>query len=419
MRCLLHFYWFIFTLHVTIYMYIYIYILYISLHRRFYLELKKSEKSRSFIMYSGLRYNLHQMLIALMCISSATEQTSLPCNLTNVCNKSNNSNNTEPPEKQWRFLSEEEMEKISMVTMSVSAMSGLLNFLVIVAIVIDPLKKLRKGPWITILNLATADLISSVSFICLWGDRFFTAIEQRKLYYAIIDFGWIFGASGSFLWLTMFTVQIFVLTKSPLKGRYWFTTKKKALVGIVIWICAFLLGLTNMSWYYFPRLVSLKFFIGQIAVLQIAVFIQIILNIQVAITILRAAGSVGNVENNKHNNIAKTVIILTLILFVSAFPYFLFKQMEFLARLGYFGQSKTSLILNGLAYCYTPIATVNFLANPILYSLRLPDYRKTLLAFIRGKKYRRTLRRSSSQFSTSRQTITSTARSQRMSSTSM
>ena len=77
------------------------------MHRLFNLELKKSEKSRSFSMYFGFKYNLHQMLIALMYISSAgqtlvrntTEQTSLPCNLTKVCSKSNNTNNTEPPEK--------------------------------------------------------------------------------------------------------------------------------------------------------------------------------------------------------------------------------------------------------------------------------------------------------------------------------
>jgi hypothetical protein len=248
--------------------------------------------------------------------------------------------------------------------------------------VIDPLKILRKGPWVTIVNLATADLISSVSFFCLWGEALFTAIQGNNLFYAIVGFFLYFGASGSFLWLTMFTVQIFVLTKSPLRGRYWFTTGKMVVIGIGIWICAFLLGLSNIAWLHFPYPVALKFYIGQIGVLQIAVLVQIILNIQVTVAIIRAEGSVGNVENNKHKNIAKTVIILTLILFLTAFPYFLFKQMEFLSRLGYFGQSKTAGILRGLSYCYTPIATLNFLANPILYSLRLPDYRQTLLVFV-------------------------------------
>jgi hypothetical protein len=303
--------------------------------------------------------------------------------------------------------------------MSITALSGLLNFLVIVAIVIDPLKILRKGPWVTIINLATADLVSSVSFFCFWGGDFFTALQENNLFYAMVDFFWGFGASSSFLWLTMFTVQIFVLTKSPLRGRYWFTTGKMAVIGIGIWLCAFLLGLTNIAWVHFPHPVGLKFYIGQIGVLQIAVLVQIILNIQVTVAIIRAGGSVGNVENNKHKNIAKTVIILTLILFLTAFPYFLFKQMEFLSRLGYFGESKTAAILEGLSYCYTPIATLNFLANPILYSLRLPDYRQTLLVFVgkRNGRRRGSLKRSSTQFSTT--TITSTVRNPKLSTTSM
>ena len=320
--------------------------------------------------------------------------------------------------QEWNFLSGEDKKKIAVVTMTVSTMSGLFNFLVIIAIVVDPLKVLRKGPWVTILNLATADLISSISFFCLWGDRYFTAITQKKLYYAIVDFGWIFGASGSFLWLTLLTVQVFLLTKLPLKSRYWFTTKKIVLAGIPVWLCAFLLGLSNIAWLHFPPLVSLKLCIVQIGVLQIALFLQIILNIQVTVEIIRAGRNIGNVQNNKHRNIAKTVIVLTLILFLAAFPYFLFKQIEFLARLGYFGQNKTASILNDLSYCYTPIATLNFTANPVLYSLRLPDYKQTVLAFV-GKGKKGSLKRSSMQMSSSNITNASSMRSQRASMTSM
>ena len=318
------------------------------------------------------------------------------------------------------LVSYEDIKKIAIVTTSVSALSGLLNLFVIVAIVIDPLNILRKGPWVIIFNLAIADLISSISLFCFWGSEFVPVIGQDTLFQAIVGFGWIFGASGSFLWLTMFTVQVFVITKSPLKGRYWFTTTKKVLAGIAIWLSAFLLGLTDITWLHFPDPMSLKFYIGQIAVLQIAVFIQIILNIQVAITIIRAGGSVGNVENNKHNNIAKTVIILTLILFLTAFPYFLLKQMEFLERLGYFGQSKTATVLNDLQYCYTPIVTLNFLANPILYSLRLPDYRKTLLVLVgRRKKTKRYRKKSPTHTSSTKLTKASSTRSQKVSTTSM
>ena len=268
--------------------------------------------------------------------------------------------------------------------MSVAATGALLNFVVIIAMAIDPLKILRKGPWVTILNLAIADLITCMSSFVLWGKSFF--IQNSELYYVYYDitiFGWGFGSSASFLWLTFFSVQIFVITKFPLKGRYWFTTLKIVLVGTAIWLFAFLLGLTQITYrFHLPETMGLKIWSARIGVLQIAVVVQIVLNIQVAFEIIRSGRSSGNPQNAKHKNIAKTVIILTLILFLTAIPYFLLKQLQFLARLGYFGQYKTAAVLLYFFYYYRPIAMLNFAANPILYALRLPDYRQTLLAFV-------------------------------------
>ena len=275
--------------------------------------------------------------------------------------------------------------------MSVVATGTLLNFVVIIAMAIDPLKILRKGPWVTILNLAIADLISCMSTFFLWGEIFF--ISESELYYDITIFGWGFGCSASFLWLTFLTVQIFAITKFPLKSRYWFTTLKIVLVGIAVWLFAFLLGLTQITYrFHLPERMGLKIWSARIGVLQIAVVVQIVLNIQVAFEIIRSGRSTGNPHNAKHRNIAKTVIILTLILFLTAFPFFLLRQLEFFARLGYFDQGKTAGVLRYLSYCYAPIAMLNFAANPILYALRLPDYRQTLLAFV-GKTRSRSPRR--------------------------
>jgi hypothetical protein len=274
---------------------------------------------------------------------------------------------------------------IIIVVMSVAATGALLNFVVIIAMAIDPLKILRKGPWVTILNLAIADLISCMSSFFLWGRPFFIQNSELYylLYYDITIFGWGFGSSASFLWLTFLSVQIFVITKFPLKGRYWFTTLKIVLVGIAVWLFAFLLGLTQITYrFHLPERMGLKIWSARIGVLQIAVVVQIVLNIQVAFEIIRSGRSSGNPQNAKHKNIAKTVIILTMILFLTAIPYFVFRQLQFLVRLGYFGQYKTEAVLLYFFYCYRPIAMLNFAANPILYALRLPDYRQTLLAFV-------------------------------------
>ena len=294
--------------------------------------------------------------------------------------------------------------------MSVVATGTLLNFVVIIAMAIDPLKILRKGPWVTILNLAIADFISCISFFFLSGQPFF--IQESLLYYDITYFGWCFGSSASFLWLTFLAVQIFAITKFPLKSRYWFTTLKIVLVGIAVWLFAFLLGFSQITYvFYLPETTNLKIWTARIGVLQIALVVQIVLNIQVAVEIIRSGRSSGNPQNAKHKNIAKTVIILTLVLFLTAFPYFLLKQLEFLARLGHFDHGKTGGVLRYLSYCYEPIAMLNFAANPILYALRLPNYRETLLAFV-GKS-RSSYRRRSTQNRSSQLTNTFSLKSQR------
>jgi hypothetical protein len=276
--------------------------------------------------------------------------------------------------------------KVRIATMSVAAVGMLLNLVVIIAMAIDPLKILRKGPWVTILNLATADLISCISAFCLWGETYFNKTQSIS-YYVTVDYGWASGVSASFLLLTFFAVQIFLLTKFPLKCRYCLTTPRVVLVCISLWLFACLLGFSNTLWFYNKehRRDNLKIYAAQIGVLQIALVVQIVLNIQVAVEIIRSGRNSGNPQNAKHKNIAKTVMILTPILFLTAFPYFVVKQIEYLVRLGYLGEGATAKAFFSLSRCYVPIATLNFGANPILYALRLPDYKQTLLAFV-GKK---------------------------------
>ena len=188
--------------------------------------------------------------------------------------------------------------------------------------------------------------------------------------------------------LTFLTMQIFFITKYPMKSRYWLTTTKIILFEIGVCLFAVLLGLSSIAWlrnYHWKK--CLKIYIARIAILQVATVVQVILNIRVVTLIIRSGQNTGNAQITKHKNIAKTVMILTLILFFTAFPYVLFKQLEYLARLEYIGgRGETAKLLSNISVVYTPIALLNFTSNPILYSLRLPDYRNTLLAFIGRKK---------------------------------
>ena len=280
-------------------------------------------------------------------------------------------------------LTETQAKNLRIITVSFAATGAILNAAVILAIIVNPLKTLRRGAWITILNLAIADLITCISTIGLWGSEFFK-LDMNLLYHDICNFFWYFGISGSFLELTFFTVQIYMITKFPLKSRLMFTEIRTVLLTVAVWAFSSLLGLCQIAHHYFPRHVCLKLYVAQIGVLLIALFVQIVLNINVAIAITRSGRSTGDdsSQNTKHKDIAKTVIILTLILFVTAFPFFMLKLIEYVNRMGYFVGSENIMRLDHIFYCFAPVAMLNFTANPILYSLRLTDYRRTLLAFL-------------------------------------
>ena len=285
--------------------------------------------------------------------------------------------------QQWFDLTPQSKRNIRIVTLSLASVGALFNIFVIVAIVFDPLEILHKGPWVTILNLAIADLISCMSIFCQRAWKYLM-VEMNETYITIVEFTLMLGISASFLMLTFLTVQIFVITKYPIKGRHWLTTLKIVLISVVVWLLASLLGLSNIAWIHFNWKVSLKIYIAQIVILSPLTVVQGIFSIKTAVEVKRSGRrSTGSAHSNVHSKIAVTVIILALIFFFTVFPYFLFKQLGFLARLGYFGGNNyAGRILFYLSRCYEPIITLNFCANPILYSLRLVDYRKSLLAFI-------------------------------------
>lgn len=283
--------------------------------------------------------------------------------------------------------------KANIVAMSMSTVGAVLNMAVVLAIITDPLKVLRKGSWITILSLEIADLFTCISGFFLWGRTFFFH-KPSDMYKGVINFSWAFGYSSSFLMLTFLTVQIFIVTKYPFKSRCWLTTTKIILFGIGHWLFAILLGLSNLAYLHFHWQESLKIYIVQYGILELTTIVQVVLHIQVAVEIVKSGRHINeNVRITKHKKIAKTTIILTLILFVTAFPYFLLKQFDFFARLEYFGRSETGQIFYAISYYCRPIAMINFVANPILYSLRLSDYRNSLLALV-GIRSRNAMRNS-------------------------
>ncbi|XP_028408963.1 succinate receptor 1-like [Dendronephthya gigantea] len=337
---------------------------------------------------SGRRTVYHELIAFLICLvltgNSGSGSTSKVCP---GWGKSQNVTFQNGTEQETLLFNDGQITALKIVAMSVAGSGVVLNTFVIMAIIIDPLKTLRKGAWLTILNLAVADVISCISAFLIYGDSYFTSnynSASASAFNATTSFFWSYGVSASFLILTFFTIQIFVITKFPLKSRFIFTEFKIVLSILAVWIISIPLGLSYLAYMCFNSETSFKIYAARIGVLQVALLVQVILNVHVTSEILKSGRSTGNdsCQNNKHRNIAKTVVILTAILLVTAFPYFLFKQIEFLARSGQIHSDKIGNWLVVVSYCYAPVALLNFTANPILYSLRLPDYRRTLLVIL-------------------------------------
>ncbi len=266
--------------------------------------------------------------------------------------------------------------------MTVSSVGMVCNFLLILVIIIDPLIILHRGAWITILNLSFADFLACGSLFLKLLVHETMDFKTRILIEGKVDFFWMFSVGASFMLLTLLTVQIYMIIKYPMKSRLMLTRKRVLMSCMIVWVIAVCMGFGNIGNTWFRNYKVLYVFIANIAVLEIAVLFQVVVKILITVEIIDSRHRLikAKTQKLKQQNVAKTIIILNVILIVTAFPYFLAKQMEYLERLGYLSDD---LLFENFPYYYEPVALLNFIFNPLLYSLRLNDYRRSLLALFK------------------------------------
>ena len=260
--------------------------------------------------------------------------------------------------------------------MVIDAIGAFLNTTLIFLIIVDPFKILRKGAWITILNLAVADFIScAANFLDVGLTSAFGVTDLQT--FKFVRFLLIYGVSASFILLTLLTVETYIVTKYPIRGRAMITGRRTAMLCIVAWLLAVIGGLSNIAYVFTNNFrMLMKIYISQIAVLELAVFIQVILKFFIIREIMRSRQNAQQrqQQSNKHKEVAKSIITLNVILIVTALPYFVSKQVEFVSKLRLI--SGDDLLWQFSNY-YEPVAAINYMANPIHYALRLPNYRRT------------------------------------------
>ena len=253
----------------------------------------------------------------------------------------------------------------------------MLNLLIIIVILMDPLKILRKGSWITIINLAAADLV-----VCVIG--FFRRIlrfvhgsrELRTMnYFFIMGTLLYFAISASFMLLAFFSLQVYTITKFPFKAPHFWTRKRVALCCVGIWLLAILLGPSSISLFLNVDIdVWITWWTVQLVVWCITVIIQIVLKILTFWEIFKTRRNSGQSQSSIHRQVTTTVMIMVVIQMFTAVPYVVILQLHH----DVFSLNH-HLLREIMTYCL-PIAYLNFCVNPIIYFVRLPDFRLSLLS---------------------------------------
>ncbi|XP_046860180.1 cannabinoid receptor 1-like [Xenia sp. Carnegie-2017] len=271
---------------------------------------------------------------------------------------------------------------VYMATIPIGSLGILFNTLLILVILCDPLKILHRGAWMTIINLSISDAMASSakvasSIVAKWWE--IEISEKWQIYTNVL---WQFGLIGSFFFLTLLTVQSYMIVKYPVKSRFFMTRRRVVFIIGIGWVVSLGLAL--------PEIDDISkntriFFVATVSVLELATVIQVFMKIFIIREILAPRETLtSDTRNKKQREVAKTVIILNLILIVTALPYFIAKQIEYITRIN----DRASGLMVLFSYYYEPVAIVNFVVNPIVYALRLKDYRNSLISlFIRCKNY--------------------------------
>ena len=258
----------------------------------------------------------------------------------------------------------------------VSGVGFLLNLLIIIVILVDPLKILRKGSWITIINLTAADLV-----VCV--NEFFWRIQQyvgtselrTTTYIFVMNFLMNLAISASFMLLAFFSLQVYTVTKFPFKAPHFWKHKRVVLCCVGIWLLAGLLGCSSIfSDLHYDYDIWNVWYTVQAVVRSIIVIIQIVLKILTCREIFKTRRNSGQSQSLKHRQITITVMIMVSVQMFTAFPFVVINQLA----LDMLSLNK-HLLVKILTY-YMPLSWLNFSVNPIIYFLRLPDFRSSLFS---------------------------------------
>ena len=229
------------------------------------------------------------------------------------------------------ILFEEFMYK-DVAVLTISAFGTVLNTLLFIAFIKDPLKCFRNSGTYFVMNLSISD-----SLTCLFA-LFFQVIPFQSKWNMVIDFSYGWFATASFLWITSVSIDRFLTVAYPIKYRILIKGKLICVWLISIWITSCIFPILRVVLTGQKDITRILFF-------MIGIIIIIFTAVMYSLTYVKLKKNSRNIvlqysnENRslqtrmlKERRFLNTTVIIAFIAFISTLP-----SMVFFSNFLYFG----------------------------------------------------------------------------------
>ena len=305
-----------------------------------------------------------------------------------MVNSSNQQNGTQN-ETSLQWLSSSECIAWLTVMMAQSVAIVTLNILTIIVFIKN--RGLRKRSMYLVINLAVADMFVG-GYAGAWHFFYFGALcsfWQNNLSYFGLCYSVLYGVSNTFMLTSITNLAAISLerlhaTFRPFKHR----VIKKWVFGVtvaVIWVTA---GLLSTVYVFFwvskdENMHVVSLYVSPLLFWSISLFIIFISNLSIAVKISCGARPQHH-GAARERKLTKILLIVTLLSLLLVLPEIIFLYLHWF-------QSNDSSVTDSLSsqlflHLWNTVVFLQFtnsLINPILYTFRMPEFKRALVSLLR------------------------------------
>ena len=249
----------------------------------------------------------------------------------------------------------------------ISAVGIISNMLLAIAFIKDPLKCFRNSATYLVMNLSFSDLLTCSFYPFLFRG---TVIGGLDSYFYTLCF-----SNASLASIASISIDRFLIVVYPLQYRQWINGKRMLVWLTVIWLAAFVLPIIQLFYDEPIVMYLLSTFAFLNIVLSILMYAVTYSNLKKHSTEIGRQNSTESraqkIRVIKEKRILKTIILIGSVTFICTVPSLVYFELNDYLNLAY--DTLVHKILYGM---FTLIFNVNFAVNPIIYILRLGNYRK-------------------------------------------